>query len=165
MVDLFSHSMRSLSGSVTAAYPEQMPPVRTDRDSVLIGTLANTSPVNVEMNGTMNGKAVKWNWLAKPEKSSEDFAFLPKLVEMAASDKGMSLPTAGSVALRQAAYVTMNSAQQLAKLGNEALASGNFVGAEKVALASRNASGRYWRWAPTSCAFSWTCSIGRSFRG
>ncbi|HEY2413623.1 MAG TPA: VWA domain-containing protein, partial [Pirellulaceae bacterium] len=123
----------TVSNNVAESFPAQMPPVRTDRDSVLIGLLSNQSPVNVELDGTMNGKPVKWSWTSKPEKSSEDFAFLPKLVEMAEADKGLSLPTAGSAALRQAAHVTMNSAQQLAKLGNEALASGNFAGAQKVA--------------------------------
>src|SRR5438067_251895 len=34
------------------------------------------------------------------------------------------------------ASITMNSAQQLAKLGNETLAVGNFAGAEKVANAA-----------------------------
>src|SRR5262249_6201204 len=126
----------ALSANIAASYPTEMPPVRTDRDSILIGTLSRIAPVNIEMAGTMNGKPVTLKWNAMPERSSEDFGFLPKLVDLAAADKGLSLPTAGSAALREAAYVTMNSAQQLAKLGNEALASGNFGGAEKVADAA-----------------------------
>src|SRR5688572_26960846 len=129
-------SEAKLSSNVAASYPAEMPPVRTDRDSILVGSLNKSSPVNVEMSGTMNGKPVKLTWNAAPEKSSEDFAFLPKLVDLAAEDNGMWLPTAGSGALREAAYLTLNSAQMLAKLGHEALANGNFVGAEKVALAA-----------------------------
>src|SRR6266850_4989069 len=113
-----------------------MPPVRTDRDSILIGTLSHVAPVKLEMKDTLNGKPLTLKWSSTPEKPSEDFGFLPKLVDLAAADKGLSLPTAGSAALREAAYVTLNSAQQLAKLGNEALASGNFTGAEKVAEAA-----------------------------
>ncbi len=126
----------SLSENVAASYPAEMPPVRSDRDSIVIGTLAATSPVKAEVSGTLNGKSVKWNWNVAPEKPSEDFGFLPKLVDMAAADKGLTLPTAGSVALREAAYVTLNSAQQMVKIASEALASGNFLGAEKVADAA-----------------------------
>src|SRR4029078_12476526 len=46
------------------------------------------------------------------------------------------LPTVGSVGLREAAIVTMQSAEQLAKLGQEALASGNTTGALHVAHAA-----------------------------
>lgn len=126
----------SLPSHVSGVFPTDMPPVRTDRDTVLIGTLTNHSPVDVELNGITSGKPVTWTWNARPEKSSDDFAFLPKLVELARADQGLSLPTAGSTALRQAAYVTMNSAQQLANLGNEVLATGNFVSAVRVADAA-----------------------------
>ncbi|HMC11775.1 MAG TPA: hypothetical protein VKH44_10810, partial [Pirellulaceae bacterium] len=133
---IFWPSESSLSSNVLASYPTDLPPVRTDRDSILIGTLNKMAAVDVETSGTINGKVTKLSWHATPEKPSEDFGFLPKLVDMAAMDQGLSLPTAGSGALREAAYVTLNSAQQLAKLGQEALASGNFVGAEKVAVAA-----------------------------
>jgi Mg-chelatase subunit ChlD len=126
----------SLSSHASDEFPTDMPPLRTDRDSVLIGRLTDQMPVDVELNGMMNGKSVTWTWTARPERSSDDFAFLPKLVELARSDQGLSLPTAGSTALRRAAYVTMNSAQQLANLGNEVLAAGNFVSAVRVANAS-----------------------------
>jgi Mg-chelatase subunit ChlD len=126
----------SLPENVSVAYPADLPPVRTDRDSILIGTLTKAAPVKMEMSGTMNGKPVSWTWTAAPDKASEDFGFLPKLVDLAAADKGLTLPTAGSAALREAAYVTVNSAQQLVKVAGEALAAGNFVGAEKVAVAA-----------------------------
>ena len=47
------------------------------------------APVNVEMNGTMNGKPVTMKWTAMPERPSDDFGFLPKLVDLAAADKGL----------------------------------------------------------------------------
>src|SRR5262245_17397750 len=125
-----------ISENVAAVYPAEMPPVRSDRDSILIGTLARTAPVKAEVSGTVNDKPVKWTWNVSPEKPSEDFGFLPKLVDMAATDKGLTLPTAGSPALREAAYVTLNGAQQMVKIASEALASGNFLGAEKVADAA-----------------------------
>jgi hypothetical protein len=87
-------SQASLSANVAAWYPSEMPPLRSDRDSILIGTLSKSAPVSVDMNGTLNGKPVALKWNAAPEKPSEDFGFLPKLVDLAAADKGLTLPTA-----------------------------------------------------------------------
>lgn len=126
----------ALSENVAAHYPAEMPPLRSDRDSILIGKLSKAADVNVEVSGTLNGKPVQIACKAAPPKPSEDFAFLPKLVEMAAADKGLSLPTVGSPGLRETALVTLASAVQLTKLGHEALATGNYAGAEKVAAAA-----------------------------
>jgi len=123
----------SMSDAIDVAYPASMPPLRSDRDSILVGTLKKAAPATMEVNATVNGRPTKITWSATPEKSSEDFGFLPKLVDVAAADKGLTLPTVGSAGLREAAFVMLNSAQELARLGHEALASGNFAGAEKVA--------------------------------
>jgi hypothetical protein len=103
---------------------------------VLIGTLSSADAGEVKLNGTLNGKAVDLTFNVTPEKSSEDFSFLPQLVALASKDAGLSLPTVGSEGLKEAALLTQSSADQLAKLGHEALASGNFPGAEKVADAA-----------------------------
>ena len=92
----------TLPDNVVSAYPADAPPVRTDRDSMLIGTLSNCRRSTLKMIGTMNGKPVQLAWNAMPERSSEDFGFLPKLVDLAATDKGLTMPTAGSAALREA---------------------------------------------------------------
>ena len=126
----------TLPASVSASYPNLAPPLRTDRDSVLIGTLASAEAGTVKLAGTMNGKPVELSFDATPEKSNEDFAFLPQLVSLASRDGGISLPTVGSDGLREAALLTQSSADQLARLGHEALAAGNFAGAEKVADAA-----------------------------
>ena len=129
-------SETTLPSNITASYPNLTPPLRTDRDSVLIGTLSSADAGEVKLNGTLNGKAVDLTFNVTPEKSSEDFSFLPQLVSLASKDAGLSLPTVGSEGLKEAALLTQSSADQLAKLGHEALASGNFPGAEKVADAA-----------------------------
>ena len=80
----------TLSDNVAASYPTEMPPLRTDRDSILIGKLDTAGDVNVEVNGTLNGKPVQAvvEGRARDAQSTEDFAFLPKLVDMAAADQG-----------------------------------------------------------------------------
>jgi hypothetical protein len=126
----------TLPASVEASFPASTPPLRTDRDSVLIGKLSTAEGGEVKITGQMNGQAVELVANVTPEKSSEDFAFLPKLVEMAEVDRGLTLPTVGSDGLRQAARITMTTAEELAKLGHEALAAGNVKGALQVAEAA-----------------------------
>ena len=126
----------ALPANVATAYPSLTPPLRTDRDSVLIGQLAGREAGQLQYNGVMNGNDVTLNFDVAPEKSSEEFSFLPQLVSLAAVDDGITLPTVGSAGLREAQLVTLSSADQLAKLGHEALAAGNFAGAEKVADAA-----------------------------
>jgi hypothetical protein len=125
-----------LPAGIAASYPAQFPPVRTDRDTILVGTLSDASGGNVELTGEMYGKPVKVTWSLKAEPSSEDFSFLPQLVALAKPDGGLMLPTVGSAGLREAAIDTMRSAEQLAKLGQQALASGNSAGAARVAAAA-----------------------------
>jgi uncharacterized membrane protein YgcG len=125
-----------LSANMTAVYPATVPPFRTDRDTILVGKLAAREAAPLKIKGELNGQPVELNWNLTPEKSQEDFSFLPRLVEIARADRGISLPTVGTVGLREAAINTMQSAEQLAKLGQEALASGNTQGALHVAHAA-----------------------------
>ncbi|MCU0876985.1 MAG: hypothetical protein MUF06_04245 [Pirellulaceae bacterium] len=126
----------TLPASVQESFPASTPPLRTDRDSVLIGKLSSAEGGEVKITGQMNGQTVELVANVMPEKSNEDFAFLPKLVEMAEVDRGLTLPTVGSDGLRQAAKITMTTAEELAKLGHEALAAGNVKGALQVAEAA-----------------------------
>ncbi len=127
---------QELSPNMTAVYPATVPPFRTDRDTILVGKLAAREAAPLTIKGELNGQPVELNWNLTPEKSQEDFSFLPRLVEVARADRGISLPTVGTVGLREAAINTMQSAEQLAKLGQEALASGNTQGALHVAHAA-----------------------------
>ena len=119
----------ALPEAIGEALPAITPPLRTDRDSVLIGSLKSMDAGDVKIEGEMNGKPIEVSFTAQPEKPHEDFAFLPKLVEQSRADNGLSLPTVGSAGLREAALVTLDSANQLTKLAHEALSSGNFRGA------------------------------------
>lgn len=125
-----------LPASMTAVYPQQVPPFRTDRDTILVGKLADRNAADIKIAAEFNGKPVDLQWKVTAEKSTEDFSFLPRLVEVARQDRGLSLPTVGTAGLREAAINTMQSAEQLAKLGQEALASGNTAGAMHVAHAA-----------------------------
>ncbi|MFI4875874.1 MAG: hypothetical protein ACIALR_11070 [Blastopirellula sp. JB062] len=123
------------SDNVTAVYPKQTPPLRGDRDTIVVGELAKPGDVTVKLTGMSNGKTVQMNFDAKPE-PSDDQAYLPQLIELAQKDDGMSLPTVGSVGLRETARVLLASAESFSKLSGQALATGDVQGARRLADAA-----------------------------
>nr|ABX10569.1 hypothetical secreted protein [uncultured planctomycete 5H12] len=135
---VFWPTKSQFSENVNEVYPAQVPPLRTDRDTVLIGSLSGHGDVEIIIDGQINGQPVRMNWPLTTEKSSIDFAFLPKLVDMARQDKGLTLPTLGSAGLREMARVMSNNARELAKMGSQALVNGDTESAKILAEAAIN---------------------------
>jgi hypothetical protein len=133
---VFWPTKSQFSENVNEVYPAQVPPLRTDRDTVLIGSLSGHGDVKIIIDGQINGQPVRMNWPLTTEKSSVDFAFLPKLVDMARQDKGLTLPTLGSAGLREMARVMSNNARELAKMGSQALVNGDTESAKILAEAA-----------------------------
>ncbi|PQO29552.1 hypothetical protein DTL21_26235 [Bremerella cremea] len=125
------------SANVAEAYPKQFPPMRADRDTIVVGVLEENaptgSPVSVDLKAS--GAFAK-TWVAKPEESSDDHAYLPQLMEIARKDDGLMLPTVGSAGLRETASFLMASAEEYARLGSQALAIGDKEGAARLAKAA-----------------------------
>ncbi len=122
-----------LPAEMAHVYPQQLPPLRGDRDSILIGDLANRGDLRIGMEAEVAGKPVQLSWAVAAEPSNIDFAFLPELVAVSKKDGGMTLPTVGSAGLREAGRMMTNSAEELTKLGRAALASGDRTGAKSAA--------------------------------
>lgn len=129
----------SLPASVKEHYPQRLPPLRADRDTILIGVWEGDQPQTIAVQGNVQGKKVQAQWTVAPEKLAEDLAFLPKLMDVVRRDGGLSLPTAGSAGLREVGRVMMAHADNLAKMSARELASGNLLGAQKLAEAARTA--------------------------
>lgn len=121
------------SANVVEVFPKQFPPLRADRDSIVIGVLDTDGEVSVAVKGS---GAFARTWAAEPEATNDDQAYLPQLIEVARKDDGLNLPTVGSAGLRETASVLMASAEQYAKLANQALAAGDKVGAARLAKAA-----------------------------
>jgi len=118
------------------AYPKQMPPLRADRDSILIGRLDGAGPYDVSVHCEANGREVDQSWQLASEASNPDFGFLPQLVATARADAGLKLPTVGSAGLREVAALMAKNAAQLAELGGHALRTGDLAGASTAAEAA-----------------------------
>ncbi|MEX0978600.1 MAG: VWA domain-containing protein, partial [Pirellulales bacterium] len=72
-------------------YPSRMPPLRTDRDTIVLGKSAAgklSGELTVAMSAQVGGKPRAFQWTLAPGASNPDFAFLPVLVEGAKSDGG-----------------------------------------------------------------------------
>jgi hypothetical protein len=123
----------ALPEALVQSFPATLPPLRNDRDTILIGRLNGDGAMDIRVTGDKSGQAVSLAWNVKPEPSKEEFSYLPQLVEVARKDKGLSLPTIGSEGLLEAARVQQTSVDNLVDLGKKVLEAGNFDGARQVA--------------------------------
>ena len=126
----------ALPQAVHAIYPRKMPPLRFDRDTIVLGKLAAdslASPVEIELQAESAGKRQTMRWSVKPEQPLEDHAYLAKLVDKAAVDGGVKLPTVGSAGLKELRRIASIEAHGYSRLGQQALATGELDAAEQLA--------------------------------
>ncbi|MCA9264901.1 MAG: hypothetical protein KDA60_13670, partial [Planctomycetales bacterium] len=92
---------QAMPAALSQMQPLQMPPLRTDRESIVFGQLAKRGQYDVAVHGSVNGQPVDLKWQLNAEASNPDFSFVPRLLEIAQRDNGLSLPTAGMTALNE----------------------------------------------------------------
>ncbi len=122
-----------LPNAIAEIYPTTIPPLRTDRDTIVIGTLANREEIKLTLSGEFNGQTITMNWPLSPEASNIEFSFLPQLLANARKDGGLSLPTIGSAGLLEVARLLSSTSHTLTKLGTQSLVAGNIVQASALA--------------------------------
>lgn len=123
----------NLPEAMREAYPSPTPPLRMDRDTILIGILGNRKPQQIAITAEVAGKGIQLAWNLTPEPSSDEFGFLPELIAETRDDDGLTLPTVGSAGLREAGRILLAGAENLLKIGIHALKTGDLEGAQKVA--------------------------------
>ena len=129
-----------LDDSVIEIFPHQFPPLRTDRDTIVLGSLTDRESVELQITGLFNGDSKELSWDIEPDATSSEFAFLPGMIQDARKDQGLTLPTLGSSGLREFARARTVQANKLSDLGGTALAAGNKETARKLASAAINLS-------------------------
>ena len=126
----------TLPKQFAAAYPKPMPPLRSDRDTILIGVLAKDAKaeaVDVAIAGKACGKDVNLAWTVVPSDSNDDFSFLPELATSAKSNDGVGLATIGTAGLFESRRLMNAAVEEIAKLGSQAAATGNEDAAQRLA--------------------------------
>ena len=113
-------------------FPKALPPLRSDRDTVLIGTLKGKDPLRIEatVDGPGGAKTLAWN--ATPGKSMDNNGYLPSLVAEARADGGASLPLVDSASLAQLRQQIRSGGRNMTALAARALALGNLDSAERL---------------------------------
>jgi hypothetical protein len=114
-------------------YPTSMPPLRTDRDTIVVGAAAAPLEKAIEFSvATAGDKPIELRFTAAPNSAGDSHAFLAQVVEMARNDGGISLPTVGSAGLAETGRMLEAEVDGLTDLAERAVATGD-VQAAKVA--------------------------------
>jgi hypothetical protein len=117
-------------------YPKVFPPLRNDRDTVLVGSEKSTSAKQVEVDVDGPSGAQKLVWEIPALKSNPANGYLVTLVEQAKVDDGRTLPLIDSASLAMAKLEIEAGGRGLAQLAREALSSGNLESADRLASAA-----------------------------
>jgi hypothetical protein len=131
---VFWPSTSAWPAGIATRYPERVPPMRSDRDSILIGSLLSSSVQGtLRIDGELQGKATTLTWNLASEASNPDLAFVSAMVTKATPDRGLLMPTPGSDALRELGDTIMNSSDHLVKEAKFALHIGDRSAAVTIA--------------------------------
>ena len=122
-----------LPPQVVEVFPKQFPPLRSDRETILIGRGKFTEPFQVSATVDYFGQKAPLVWQVEPQKPQEDHAPLADLVTRCRPSDGISLPTCGKAALVEVYRVLDKNVSKLLKLAETALATKNADQAEILA--------------------------------
>ena len=118
--------------SMKEAFPKNTPPLRFDRDSIVIGVGAPTGQVQFGIQAEVVGRPVDLQWNVAAVDAADDHSYLPELISSIRKDGGVTLPTVGSAGLSEMRRLAFVGAYQLLHLGKQAAAMGNYVEAERL---------------------------------
>lgn len=118
-------------------YPNHFPPLRGDRDTVVVGRGVGEEPFDLKVEAEVAGQPLALAWNVAPAKPSDDNGYLARLVKTAAADGGATLPIVGSAGLMEVRRLMDIAADDLNRLGRQAVATGHLDQANKLAEASR----------------------------
>ena len=117
-------------------YPSPLPPIRSDRETYVVGKTTEALDENVEISipaTVADGREAEIAWSVAPSASEKSNQYLYRLVEDAAADSGATLSIAGSQMLA-ARQVALNAATDEAlELVEQAVEDGNAEDAKRLA--------------------------------
>ena len=107
---------------------KEFPPLRTDRDSMIIGTYTGAGNLD---DLTLNSSDGQQAWSAEPFDTAEKYNYLKKLVTQANSADGL-IPLVSSNDLDKAASAMDMEVNNLVRLANTAIANGDVPNAQNI---------------------------------
>ncbi|MBC7354473.1 MAG: hypothetical protein H5U08_19115, partial [Thermogutta sp.] len=119
------------SENVAEVYPQRLPPLRSDRETVVVGTLKEAGAV--ELTAKLPGGEQKWVLQGTTHPQN---GYLVKLVETARNTAGCAVPVPGKDALLQLAETAEIGVYNLTELARQALELNDVASAQKMAEAA-----------------------------
>jgi len=110
-----------LPEGLSEVYPKRTPPLRVDRDTILIGQGKAAGAFQVKLTGSAGGEKKELSWKITPSAPSDDHAYLAKVVEAAQRDDGDSLATVGTMGLMEVRRLAAFQAEALRKMAGQIL--------------------------------------------
>jgi len=125
----------TVTPAVDRILPQECPPLRPDRDSILLGR--GETADTVQVTATVGGKTLQWT--VQPSASQRGNTYLTRLWSVAESDDGLSVAVAGTELLHQALEEFERDIAVLTAAGQRAIQTRNLKDAEEIAWAIRQA--------------------------
>ena len=123
----------AVSPAVSKLLPGVVPPIRSDRETIVLGK--GTVPATLKV--TANGSGKSLSWTVKPSASQPGNTFLAGLWQQAEQSDGLLVATAGSELLNVAREEFEDHVQQLLVVGRRAVVARDLKQAEQIAQAVR----------------------------
>jgi hypothetical protein len=114
-------------------YPNPVPPLRTDRDTIVVGAGKIEGNIGIKMTANHAGKSVDLQWTVTAAAPTDDDSYLTQVVDAARRDEGLSLVTVGTAGLRETRRMVNAGTQALGAMARQAVATGNLKNAEMLA--------------------------------
>jgi hypothetical protein len=125
----------TVTPAVDRLLPVDCPPLRPDRDSILLGR--GETAEQVKVTATVGGRILEWT--VQPSASQRGNTYLSRLWAVAESDEGLSVAVAGTELLHQALEEFERDVAVLTAAGQRAIQTRNLKQAEEIAWAIRQA--------------------------
>ncbi len=126
-----------LPKSIAGHFPQRFPPLRIDRDTVIVGeVVGDAAAARMVVRGKVASEALEVAFDVAPEASHPDMGFLTAVVEKAGRDGGITLPALGSEGLRAMSFMLADDATSMVQSGEFAFKSGQFASAIQIAEAA-----------------------------
>lgn len=128
-----------LQPEVDALLPSTIPPVRPDRQTVLLGRGPLPPALSVTVDGTLGGQTETVQWIAKRTPAQAGNTFLAGLWADAERDQGLNVPLPGDNLLNLARETYEDQVQRMVTAGKQAVRVRNGKRAEQIAWEIRQA--------------------------
>ena len=123
-----------LPAAITEVFPKNPPPLRSDRETVFLGTCRGPSdPWEIKIDAaTADGKQ-SLSWTVPPAAPTDDNNYLVQLLDTARRDDGLTLPLIDSGSLKVMQRELGGDVAGLVKMAQQAVSMGNTQNAARLA--------------------------------